>query len=316
MSVAIPETDVLEAMFEAAIKAKSDSTPRTRQSHEGRIGPSDLGFCAAKAVLMTKGVAQSDSKSAWPANVGTAIHEWVEDGLRSIFPEWLIEQQVTATFACGAEITGSCDIIVQAWNLVLDIKTVDGFEAIKRFGTSRNHKWQRHTYAKGAIERGLLDPDRTVYVGNVYLDRSGKERTPYVVVEEMDYTLDDEINAWIESVIDDALHDRDGLQEVAAPVCEKICEFYSVCRGTLPERDPQFITDPDAKNAIRMHVEAQRLEKESKKLRAQARDILVGFNGSDGEFQVRWTHVDATEVEGFTRVASDRLDVTPIRRTR
>lgn len=312
----VVEPETVSAIIASAIKAKSDSTPRTRQAHEGRIGPSDLGFCAAKAVLMTKGTPQSDSKSAWPANVGTAIHEWVEDGLRTMFPTWLIEQTVTATFACGATVSGHCDLIIPEWNMVLDIKTVDGFESIKRFGTSRNHKWQRHTYALGAIEAGLIDTASTVYVGNVYLDRSGQEREPYVVIEEIDWMLTDEINAWIESVIDDALHGRDGLQEVAAPVCEKICEFFSVCRGTLPERDPQFITDPDAKNAIRMYAEAQAMERQARKMKDQARDLLVGFNGSDGEYQVRWTTVGDSEVPGFTRRGYDRLDVTPIRRTR
>lgn len=310
------EPETISAIISSAIKAKSDSTPRTLQAHEGRIGPSDLGFCAAKAVLMTKGTPQSDSKSAWPANVGTAIHTWVEEAIESMFPDWLIEQSVTATFACGAEVSGHVDLIIPSWNLVLDLKTVDGFESVKRYGVSRNHKWQRHTYAKGAIAAGLVDPSETVYVGNVYLDRSGKEREPYVVIEPMDPMLDDDINAWLESVIDDALHGRDGLQEIAAPVCEKICEFFSVCRGTLPERDPQFITDTDAKNAIRMHVEAQEMEKAAKKMKAQARDLLVGFNGSDGEYQVRWTTIPESEVPGFTRRGSDRLDVTPIRRTR
>ena len=309
-----PSADVISHVIGTAIKAKSDTTPRTVQSHDGIIGPSDLGFCRNKAALMAKGVPQSDSKSAWAANVGTAIHEWAGDALRTAFPDWVVDaRRLTATFPNGAEVTGTPDIVVPDWNAVLDLKTVDGYEKIKRFGTSLNHRMQRHTYALGAIQAGLLDDSKTVLVGNVYLDRSGEESEPYVVLAEFDPGFTDEVSAWIDDVIYAVQHGEDASRDISAPVCERICEFYTACRGGLPMGEPTLITDDSTKDAIRLYVEGRDLEKRARQMKDQAKTELVGVNGSDGEWTVRWTKKNGVEVPGYYREPSESLDV---RRTR
>ncbi len=311
----IPTAEEIGLIIGTAIKAKSDTTPRTVQSQQGLIGPSDLGFCRNKAALMGKGKQQSDSKPTWAANVGTSIHEWVEDALRTSFPSWLIESRSTATYPNGAVISGNCDVAVTEWNAALDIKTVDGYEKIKRFGTSQNHKFQRHSYALGMIQSGALDGSQTVYVGNIYLDRSGQESEPYVVVEEFDPGLTDEISAWIDDVIYAIQHGEDASRDIAAPVCEMICEFYTECRGgSLPDAEGGFITDQSVKDAITLYVEGREMASKGKKIQEQAKVDLFGINGSDGEWQVRWTRTNGSEVPGYYREPGDRLDVRRVRR--
>jgi hypothetical protein len=305
----IPEPNEVALIIATAMKAKSDTTPRTLQSRAGLIGPSDLGFCRNKAALMGRGIGQTDSKSTAPADIGTAIHHWVEDALRTAFPTWLIEERFSATFPCGAEVAGSADLAITEWNALLDIKTVDGFEKIKRFGPSLNHKMQRHTYALGAIQAGRLDDSQTVYVGNVYIDRSGVEPLPYVIYEEFDHAFTDEIDAWITDVIYAIQHDEAASQDIAAPICEKICEYYTACRGGLPIAEPTLITDEETKNNIRLYIEGREMEKTGKKMKDEARVALADINGSDGEWTVRWTQKAGYDYAAGYRAPSQSIDI-------
>jgi hypothetical protein len=314
--VTTPTAAEIGVMLTTALKAASDSTPRSVQSAEGRLGPSDIGWCRNKAALMTKGVAKTDSRSVAAANIGTAVHNYVFEALRPFFPDWLIEDvRVTATLPCGAEISGSPDIVVPSWNMILDLKTVDGYEKVRRFGVSQNHKYQRHLYAMGAIAAGLLDGDKTVYVGNVYVDRSGQETEPLVLIDEMDVLLTDEIDHWVSDVIYAVQNGEDAARDIAAPVCESICEFYTVCRGDLPVSENEFIDMPDIRDAVTMFVEAREQEAAAKKAKEQARSVLSGLNGVAAGYQIRTTFIPESEVPGFTRRASERLDVRKMRAT-
>jgi len=299
----------------AAIKAYGEGSARSVQSAQGIIGPSDLGFCRQKATLMTRGVEQSDSRSIAAAQVGTAIHTYVGEALRQFFPLWIVDdRKVRATFPSGAEVSGTPDIIATDWNALIDVKTVDGFAWVKREGTSLNHRYQRHTYCLGAMQEGLLDPTKPVYVGNLYIDRSGKEQEPYLVIEEYDPTLTDEIDSWIADVQYAVMQKEDASRDIPAAVCEKICEFFTVCRGGLDVHDGQeMIEDPDLKSAIRMYVEGREMAKEGESLKRSASNMLHGVNGSDGEWQVRWVQVAPTTVQAFEKKAFDRLDVRKVR---
>jgi hypothetical protein len=314
--VTTPTPAEISGLLTTALKAHSDSTPRSVQSAEGRLGPSDIGWCRNKAALMTKGVAKTDSRSVAAASIGTAVHDYVFAALRPFFPDWIIEStRVTASLPCGAEFTGSPDIVIPAWNMILDLKTVDGYEKIKRFGVSQNHRYQRHLYAMGAIAAGLLDGDKTVYVGNVYVDRSGQETEPYVLVDEMDPLLTDEIDRWVTDVIYAVQHNEDAHRAIAAPVCESICEFYTVCRGDLPVSENEFIDTPEIRDAVTMFVEARDTEAAAKKMKEQAKAVLSGLNGIANGYQIRTTEIPESEVPGFTRRASQRLDVRKMRAT-
>lgn len=314
--------ETVGSLISVAIKAYGESSARSLQSAAGIIGPSDLGFCQMKAVLMTRGVEQTDSKSIAAAQIGTAIHTYAGEALKAMFPEWIIdERRVTATFPSGAEVSGTPDIIAPEWNGIIDIKTVDGFEWVKREGTSRNHKWQRTTYALGAMQEGLLDPSKPMFVGNLYIDRSGKESEPYFTFEEFDYTVIDEIDDWIASVQYAVMHKEDGLREIPSPVCEKICEFFTVCRGSLPVNDGGDVLDNEEQiAAVRMFVEGRDMEKMGSQMKKEAGARLADTNGVaivDGKtYTVRTTWINPSRVEAFDKQGYSRLDVRAARTPR
>ena len=311
-----PET--ISLLIKTAIESFDAKRPRSIQSRAGILGMSDLGFCRQKSLLTMQGVPYSDSKSTWAAVVGTAVGEWVETAIKDTFPDWLVgsldDIRVTYAMSNGAEISGTPDIIARPLNALLDLKTKDGFEWEKRNGTSQNHKYQRHGYAKGAIAAGLLDGDRPVYVGNVYLDRSGHEQTPYVTLEELDLTLDDEIASWVDDVIYARIHNEDASRDIAAPVCAQICEFFTMCRGSLPVSDEvEVFTDEHILTAIEMYVEGRDLAKKYEAQRKAASRELLGLNGIGGGWQVRTVHVNPVDIAATYRNGYDKVDVLAIR---
>jgi hypothetical protein len=312
--------DNLGVILTDAIRAYGIGDPRSQQSRDGILGPSDIGFCRQKAALTTRGVPQSDEKSIAAAQVGTAIHRYVAEAFKAANPDnWIVEDhRVTATLPSGVEISGTPDLICQDWNAVIDVKTVDGFEWVKREGTSLNHKYQRHLYALGAIQEGLLNDKEPMYVGCLYIDRSGKEKEPLLLVQEFDWSLTDEIDSWIGDVIYAVKHNEDAARDIPAPVCNQICEFFTVCRGNLPVEDGgESITDHDRIEAISMWLEGKALESEGVKKRKAASLMLTDTNGVanvDGAvIQVRWVHVNPTQIAAQERAGYSRLDVRPLK---
>lgn len=311
--------DKIQGLFSTALNNFMDGSARTQQARNGILGPSDIGFCRQKAVLMIKGVPQTDVVPKWSASVGTAVHNYVEAALKEAYPEWLVGSidhlEVTATLPSGAEIKGHPDVVVQASNAVLDIKTVDGFQWIKREGTSQQHKYQRHLYALGLIQDGTLDSSKPVLVGNVYFDRSGKEPEPLVMVEEMDPTLTDEIDSWVTDVIYAVTNNEDASRDIPAAVCEKICSHFTACRGSLEMHDGgELIEDKETVAAINMYVEGRDMAKEADKMKREAQSRLVGINGTDGNYQVRWVEVAPSVVQSFEKDGYMRLDIRKVRK--
>lgn len=314
-----PDAATVAGLIDTALDMKSRARPRTQQSAAGLLGPSDLGFCRAAAVFKIRQTPPSDWKSTRAADWGSALHEWVEDALRTAYPDWIIEaDKVTATYRTSArtfEVSGTPDIIVPSMNAVLDIKTVDGYSYVKREGASQNHRYQRYTYAKGAAEMGILDGSKPLYVGNVYLDRSAREKHVYVgPIVEAEVWLEDEIGQWLEDIVYAIETGEAPSQDIAAPVCAQICEFFSICRGHLPDQDADLIEDPALITAAQMYAEASAAEKEAKKMKDEAKAMLDGHSGLAGNLQVRWTNVPDSNVPGYTRRGYSRLDVVPVRR--
>ena len=305
--------------IQAALTAHMDNSARTIQSDEGRLGPSDIGFCRQKAALMTRGIEATDSNPKWAAAVGTAVHNYVEAALKEMFPTWLMgsidDVTVTATLPSGATISGHPDIVIPEDNTVLDIKTVDGFQWIKREGTSQQHKYQRHLYAMGCIAAGLFDKTKPVYVGNVYFDRSGKEPVPMVFVEELDPTLTDEIDGWITDVIYAVTNKEDASRDIPSAVCEKICSHFTACRGGLQSNNEgDQIVDKDLVSAVEMYVEGRSMEKTAKQMKDEAVSILSGINGATQNWQVRWVNVQPSRVDSFEKQGYSRLDIRKVRK--
>jgi hypothetical protein len=71
------DSSEMQAILAADIRAYGENSPRTRQSREGVLGPSDIGFCRQKATLTTKGIQPTDEVSIAAAQIGTAVHSYV-----------------------------------------------------------------------------------------------------------------------------------------------------------------------------------------------------------------------------------------------
>ena len=302
------------SLIGATLKAAQDNSDRSVQSAAGVMGPSDLGFCRQKATLMTRGVGQTDSQDKWSAAVGTAIHNYVEEILAEAFPDWILgsvhKRKVTATFPSGAVVSGTPDIIIPDAQVLLDIKTNDGLATVRREGSSQSHKYQRHTYVMGCIAAGIFDPSKPIYVGNIYFDRSGKETQPHCVIEEYDPTLTDQIDSWINDVIYAVKNGEDASRDVPAPVCERICPYFTACRGDMPITEgADFITDADLLAAVDQYNEGKDLAKMGEQLKKEASERLVGVNGTTGKWTVRWTQINPSRVEAFEKQGYMRLDI-------
>jgi len=310
------DKDEISAILAADIREYGLNSPRSKQSRDGILGPSDLGFCRQKAALTTRGVQDTDEQSISAAQIGTAIHEYVAKAFKEQHTYWIVEStKVTATFPSGAAISGTPDIIAPNWNAIIDVKTVDGFAWVKREGTSQNHKYQRHAYALGAMQAGLLDSDSTVYVCNLYIDRSGKEPEPYFVMEEFDPTLTDEIDSWIQDVIYAVKNGEDAQRDIPAAVCERICSKFTACRGELETHEGgEFIEDRTIIAAIDMYVEGREMEKDGAQLKREAQAMLHGVNGRTDNYQVRWVDVAPTTVDSFEKAGYSRMDVRKVRK--
>lgn len=308
----------IQGLISGALTAYMDGSSRSKQAADGILGPSDIGFCRQKASLMTRGIAATDSPPKWAAAVGTALHNYIEAAIKEAHPDWLVGSidgmRVTATLPSAAEISGHPDIVVPSANAVLDIKTVDGFQWVKREGTSLQHKYQRHLYAMGLIQAGILDGSKTVLVGNIYFDRSGKEAEPLVLVEDMDPTLTNEIDSWVQDVIYSVNHGEDASRDVPAAVCERICSHFTVCRGSLETQEGEFIDNPELLSAVDMYVQGRDMKKEGESMQKAAQALLDGVNGSTGTYQVRWVDVQPTTVESFEKAGYRRMDVRKVRR--
>lgn len=311
--------DKIQALIMEALNNHDHESARSQQSRDGILGPSDIGFCRQRAALVTRQVPATDKTSKWAAMVGTALHNYIEAAIKDKYPDWLCGSidkiRVTAKLPSGAEISGHPDIIVPSANAILDIKTVDGFEWVKREGTSQSHKYQRHLYALGALETGILDASKPVVYGNVYFDRSGKVADCYVLTDEFDPTLTDEIDSWVQDVIYAVAHNEDAQRDIPAAVCERICDHFTACRGSLEVHEGgDLITDPMLLSAVDMYVEARELEKIAAAQKKEAQARLFGVNGSTGDYQVRWVSVAPTTVQAFEKQGYDRMDVRKVRK--
>lgn len=306
------------ALIQAAIRVKADGSERSIQSGQGILGPSDIGFCRQKAVLMTRGVPQTDSTKIMAAAIGTAIHDYVEDAIKAMFPTWLVGSidkiTVTATLPSGATISGHPDIVIPEDNVLLDLKTKDGLAAARKDGSSQQNKYQRFLYVLGCIDAGLLDNTKPIYVGNAFIDRSGNDQEIVIDIEELDWTLANEIDAWVTDVIYAVKNNEDASRDIPSAVCESICSYFTVCRGSLDDYEGgEQITDPELLSAVDMYVEARELEKMAAATKREATRILSGTSGTTGKYQVRWVEVQPTVVDSFEKAGYMRCD---IRKTR
>lgn len=314
------EEEAVAARLAEGIQRMSGESDRSMQAQEFRVGVSDLGFCSERVRRMLLGIPEgpSDKTLAW---IGTALGEHAEQAYRLVRPNALIQSEVSVPLQGERReyvLTGHPDIIEPDEALVIDVKTDYGTSTVRRSGPSQQQQFQRHLYGYGAWLEGLFGnvPMDTVRVANLWVDRAGVDRDPYVQMEplSMDYVhaaaewLDEVVYAYLETA---AGREMEARKEPPREMCAVVCGHYETCR--LFDTDVQgLIKTPETLAAIEMYQEGAATEKLGKKLKDEAKQHLRGVEGSTGTLLVRWTHVNETEVPASVRRGYDRLDIKPL----
>jgi hypothetical protein len=147
-----------------------------------------------------------------------------------------------------------------------------------------------------------------VLVGNVWIDRSGRDRSCHVNVEPLNMDVIAEATEWLTEVVWAFTNDEEARKEPSKEVCATTCGFYIPCRS-FDGAPSGLITDPELIAATEMYREGVAMESKGGKLKDQAKEALNGISGSTGKHLVRWVKVSGSTVT-FDRAPYERLSIT------
>lgn len=309
----------------AAIQTATTSTARSQQAREFRIGVSDLGFCQERTRRMLGGETpgETDMILAW---IGTVLGDAAEDAFIAANPTWVKQSEVEVIMKVLVNgepyqvvIPGHPDVINPAEGILLDVKTDDGLADVERNGPTKSHLFQRNLYAVGAYEAGLFSPLiglDDIRVGNVWIDRAGRDKRLHVNLRPLDLDVVDEARTWLEDVIYAHVNNEPAEKTPPRDMCAVVCGFYEVCR--LFDTDVSgLLDDPVLIQNAEMYLEGRDLEREGKRLKDQAKQKLSGFDGivpvGERKFVLRNTWRNPTEVAGFTKRGYSQIELREVK---
>lgn len=292
--------------------------PRSAQSLAGGLGFSDLGGCREYIRATISGDERRYPKHPLklPAFVGTWGGEGIERAMAWKFGEAVKTQlQLRLDLGDGIVIQGSSDIIWLGENAVIDLKSKNGIEEVKRDGPSLKEWIQISGYLVACIQGGVLGMDATAHL--IYWDRSGANPVAHPATIDYDLALyylelargrlNDVAVAFEQGVVGNSW-----LRDMPESWCFAVgCPFYWQCwDGYTPTNE---ITDPNLIAAVDAYAEVRDEEKEVAKLKAARREMLKQANGAGDIHYVegrtpRWI-VKWTLVENPSGYVSERLEV-------
>lgn len=286
-------------------------TDRDRQSIEGRLGISDIGFCRMYAVFVVRQEEPTEDPSKFQAFVGTALGDRLELVISAMYPTAKRHAEVEVELPSGAKLPGHPDIVLPGG--VIDIKTVDGLTGVKRKGASLQQRFQRHLYAAALVQAGELSAD--AWVGNAWWDRSAREDMPHVEVEPYDSNWLFYADEWLSDVLYAVRTGDEAPKDQPIEFCQGYCPFFSKCRGDDVLKDREgggLIVNPDHLDAIDTYTEASKDIRAAEKAKEDARRALAGVSGVGSGYVIKWIEVSESEVPGYTRSGYTRLDIRPL----
>jgi len=302
-----PDPQLLAQELRAAVHRYE--TDRDRQSIEGRLGISDIGFCRMYATYVVRQEEPSEDPSKYAAFVGTAIGSYLETVIEHMYPTAERDMTVEVELPSGAKVEGHPDIVLPAG--VIDIKTVDGLTSVRRKGASLQQRFQRQLYA-AALDQAGRDIE---WVGNAWWDRSARDEMPHVEVEPYDPLWMTYADEWLSEVLYAVKTGTEAPKDQPIEFCQGYCPFFSKCRGDDVLKDREgggLIVNPDHLDAIDVYTEAQRDIRAAEKTKEDARRALAGVSGIGSGFVVKWIEVSESDVPGYTRSGYTRLDIRPL----
>lgn len=295
------EETALAEEVRAAVNLFSTSSERSEQDKAFIIGPSNIGYCSERLRRQLDHQTPEDPVDWNKAFIGTFLGDGLEQAMKAANPSLVTQVDMTVQLHGDRyhyEIPGHADVLDPVRGYLLDGKTKDGLEYVKRAKeTDQGYQYQRHLYALGAFQNGLF-PDHAleeVMVGNIYYDRSGRDPLPFVQMEPFSHEVIRQAVWWLEEAIDAYLAGEEARKEPPREVCEKTCGFFTKCRGYDTDVEG-LITDPRHLEALDMLADARDMARTAKRLGDEAKIKLQGVQGNTAELNVRWTLVNGAEV--------------------
>lgn len=311
--MAVPDSARIAEVVKDSLNKWWTTTERGQQTLEHRLGVSDIGGCREYVRRMTIEEEFSDEPEEYnlTALIGTAIGDYAERAIAERFPRARRFVEVTVALPSGSTHVGHPDLVFPTG--VLDIKTTDGLTSVRRMGPSLGNQFQRHLYAAGLVQAGELPED--CWVGNLWIDRSGRDKDHHVQIESYDPIWLSRADEWLSDVIYAVQNGEGAMKDMPIEWCERCCPYFTNCRGedALKDRESQgLIDDPFTLDIVDALIEAKAQKKAAEKVIEDARRALAGVSGTTGEHVVRWVHISESDVPGFKRAAYDKLDVRKI----
>jgi hypothetical protein len=305
---------IAEAIAEA-IDIWNSHTERGMQKTSGELGISDIGHCRQAAAYLLAGQPFTDNPNKWKAFVGSAIDDLAKEAIKLVWPDTITKHPVVLTLPSGRRYPGNPDLIRPApVNMVLDLKAPDGLTVVKRHGFTQRNRFQNHGYGGALVQEGMFTEDQ-LWVGNVWLDRSGRHPVPHVAVEPYDPLVLHEMDEWISDAEYAAQYGEEAPKDRPIDWCTDNCEFFRECRGEDVLRDRHgggLLTDPETLEAVLAYLEAKEDRKRAEQTIEDAKRALAGVSGSTGTHVVKWTHVNETYQEALVKAPHERLNIRPI----
>jgi hypothetical protein len=313
--VITPDPNRVASDIVEVIQEWNSHTDRGKQTLAKGVGISDIGHCREYVRLMTVEENFTDDPSKIKAFLGTWVGEGVEQAMKVRYPQAKLKMETTVELPSGVRLLGHPDVVMPKG--VWDIKTVDGLTEVLRHGPSETNQFQRHLYAGGLVQQGILPKD--CYVGNIFIDRSGRWEEPYVNVESYDPTWLVKADEWMSDVLYAVRTGEEANKDQPLDFCQKCCEYFSTCRGDDVVSDREeggLITDSFVLDFVDAYINARDEIKELENVKKDAQRALASTSGSTGTHMVRWTHVNPVDVPGYTRAGYDKLDIRPLPKPR
>lgn len=301
----------LARVSQQAIRRQVFESPRSKQVE---LGISDLGTCRQRNLYQLRQTPRDGRGAALPAFCGIAIGDHTEQALAHLPDLHVVTQKrVTATITDPMDsreysYPGTIDLWIPDTPhgpAVIDVKTVNGFDLVKRLGPTLQQNMQLHLGALGLRQADLLENLSHAWVANLWIDRSGQEEEPYVLARPYDPSIIDHAVAWARDIHGAHRERRDTVRDKQEWWCERFCDFYTTCRPRDHEPDDAAL-DEDVSAAVNAYLEGTEMSATGGRLKAQARNALRGVEGATGTHRVRWNSRSYPTITPLTELEETR----------
>lgn len=284
--------DEYDSLIGMALHVEDISRPRAVQAAEGIFGASDAGQCERRAVWTIQQRPASDVPKLGNAQSGTYLHQGILGAVGALFPERIIEAELSCTLPSGARIMLHPDEIDPSEPSVTDLKTSAQWAAFAKLGPSAQNLMQVNLQYLAAMQAGIITVDtgivRLLYVNPADLD----ERHVWQGQFDMEHVhaADD----WFQRVIYAVQNGEDGEQQWPENKCRQWCQFYKACRPPLFELN-QPITNPDLAELVLLGHQARTERKAWQQVEEHVVAEIKGVSGRVGDVQVVTTTVNGAQ---------------------